>query len=376
MDNEVKLRVTLAGIHRRLIIILMSLFNRLLLARLSVTNIGGPEKETIIRIRWLVVIVCCYLLIVSPERLFRQDFVDAFMLCYISSNAFLYFIKPQRFKSFRFFSTLVVFDTLALSFCLIASRQLGSDLYLTYFLIVLIASFWKDFRWSLGFGVLISLLYTYLLFIGESLTAYAALRIPFLFIASVFYGYCTQIICTERTLREKAENELRNDFLTGLSNRRGFEERVKEETARARRYGRSLSLLMIDIDDFKMINDSFGHHWGDVVLQKVASVLKNGVREPDFVARIGGEEFVMLLPETDLKGAAQVADRIRMDVERCFVETPTGFIHVTVSVGTSSDCCRDDSDFAQVICNADKALYVAKRNGKNRVEECTGLFDA
>jgi diguanylate cyclase (GGDEF)-like protein len=298
------------------------------------------------------------------------------MLFYISSNACLYFIEPKWFRSFCFFSTLVVFDTLALSFSLIASRQLGSDLYLTYFLIVLIASFWKDFRWSLGFGVLISLLYTYLLFIGESLNAYMALRVPFLFIASVFYGYCTQVVCTERTLREKAENEVRKDFLTGLWNRQGFEERVKEETERARRYGRPLSLLMIDIDDFKAINDRFGHPSGDAVLQKVASVLKSGVREPDFVARIGGEEFVMLLPETDLTGATEVAHRICSEVEKCVVESPEGPIRVTVSVGTSSDCCNDESDFAQIVCNADKALYVAKQNGKNRVEEFAGLFNA
>ena len=362
--------------NQRLITILTSLFNRLLLARLSMTNIGGPEKETIIRLRWLVVIASCYLLIVSPERLVHQDIVDGFMLFYILSNASLYFIKPWRFKSFYFFSALVIFDTLALSFSLIASRQLGSDLYLTYFLIVLIASFWKDFRWSLGFGVLISLVYTYLLLISESLSAYVALRIPFLFIASIFYGYCTQVICTERKLREKAENEVRKDFLTGLWNRLGFEERVKEETERARRYGRPLSLIMIDIDNFKAINDSFGHPLGDIVLQKVAHVLKSGVREPDFVARIGGEEFVMLLPETDLKGAAEVAHRVRLEVEKCVVETPKGVIHVTVSVGISSDCCRDDSDFAQIIGNADKALYVAKQNGKNRVEECDGICNA
>ena len=361
--------------YRNLTSIFMSLLNRQFLDRLSVKDIGEPEKETIIRLRWLVVIVCCYLLIVSPERLVDGNFIDAFVLLYILSNALLYSVKEDQFKSFRFFSTLVILDTLALSFALIATHQLGSDLYLTYFLIVLIASFWKDFRWTFAFGLLISFLYTYLLFIAESYNAYVALRIPFLFIASVFYGYCTQVISSERTLRAKAESEMRRDFLTGLSNRLAFDERVQEEIQRARRYGRELSLLMIDIDDFKKVNDRFGHHWGDIVLQKVASVVKDGVREVDFVARIGGEELVVLLPETDLQGATEVANRIRVNVESCFFETTNGLLRVTVSVGMSSKCCTDDAEFSQVICNADKALYVAKRSGKNRVEECAVPFD-
>ena len=365
----------MAGVNRKVVLILTSLFNRLLPAHLSAVDIGGPEKETIIRLRWLVVIASCYLLIVSPDRLFHEDIVNGFMLFYVWSNASLYFVEPERFRSFRFFSTLVIFDTLALSFSLIASRQLGSDLYLTYFLIVLIASFWRDFRWSLGFGILISLLYTYLLFIAESLNSYMALRVPFLFIASVFYGYCTQVVWSERILRKKAEHEVRKDFLTGLWNRQGFDERMKEETERAHRYRRPLSLLMVDVDDFKAINDRFGHPWGDVVLQKVAGVLKNMVREPDFAARIGGEEFVMLLPETDLPGATRVAQRICLEVEKCLIETPDGPIRVTVSVGTSSDCCINESDFAQILSNADRALYVAKQNGKNRVEECAGLLE-
>lgn len=366
---------TMAGVNRKVILILTSLFSRLLPAHLSAVDIGGPEKETIIRLRWLVVIASCYLLIVSPDRLFHEDIVNGFMLFYVWSNASLYFVEPERFRSFRFFSTVVILDTLALSFSLIASRQLGSDLYLTYFLIVLIASFWRDFRWSLGFGILISLLYTYLLFIAESLNSYMALRVPFLFIASVFYGYCTQVVWSERILRKKAEHEVRKDFLTGLWNRQGFDERMKEETERAHRYRRPLSLLMVDVDDFKAINDRFGHPWGDVVLQKVAGVLKNMVREPDFTARIGGEEFVMLLPETDLPGATRVAQRICLEVEKCLIETPDGPIRVTVSVGTSSDCCINKSDFAQILSNADKALYVAKQNGKNRVEECAGLLE-
>ena len=330
--------------------------------------VDPPNKQTIIQLRWLVVIVSAYMLIFPEQRLLGPVLIHGFALLYLLSNAALYFLAERLFKSLRLFSLLVIFDTLALSFCLIVTGQLGSDLYLTYFLIILIAGFWRDFRWSVGFAVVISLLYSGLLFLAESLTTYLFLRVPFLFAASLLYGYFTQVLNSERILREKAEQQARRDFLTGLPNRQAYDERIREEIERANRYSRSLSLLMIDIDDFKMINDSFGHPCGDIVLQKIATLLDNNVRRMDFVARYGGEEFVIILPETTLQGAVELANRIRSVIKETPFETTNGLLYVTASIGVGSHLVNDGSDHVQMNLEADQALYLAKRSGKDRVE--------
>ena len=331
--------------------------------------LDAPKKQTIIRLRWMIVIASCYLLLFSQDALLGQGFVHGFTLFYVVSNASLYFVDQKRFESFFAFSTLVIFDTLALTFSLVVTGQLGSDFYLTYFLLIIIAGFWKDFRWSLAFASLIAVLYSYLLFIAEDPSTYMFLRIPFLFIASVFYGYFAQTVSAERTRREKAEEEARKDFLTGLPNRQAFDEKMREEIERAARYDRPLSLLIIDIDNFKTVNDSLGHHWGDVVLQGVAEIMKRNVRRPDFVARVGGEEFVVVLPETELLDAAEVGNRLRRQIKECPFETPKGLLSVTVSVGVSVNRCGDQK---QLFCDADQALYIAKHGGKDRVAVLPG----
>ena len=342
--------------------------NRLLGLTAKRVIVDPPNKQTIIQLRWLVVIVSAYMLIFTEQRLLGPVLIHGFALFYVLSNAALYFLAERLFKSLRLFSLLVIFDTLALSFCLIVTGQLGSDLYLTYFLIILIAGFWRDFRWSVAFAVVISLLYSGLLFLAESLTTYLFLRVPFLFAASLLYGYFTHVLSSERTLREKAEQEARRDFLTGLPNRQAYDERIREEIERANRYSRSLSLLMIDIDDFKMINDSFGHPCGDIVLQKIATLLDNNVRRMDFVARYGGEEFVIILPETTLQGAVELANRIRSVIKETPFETTNGLLYVTASIGVGSHLVNDSSDHVQMNLEADQALYLAKRSGKDRVE--------
>ncbi|MBF0552089.1 MAG: diguanylate cyclase [Deltaproteobacteria bacterium] len=162
------------------------------------------------------------------------------------------------------------------------------------------------------------------------------------------------------------------DELTALYNRRFLYDKLQEEISRAIRYKRYLSSIMIDIDHFKMVNDRHGHHTGDLVLRQVASILKATCRVTDAVARYGGEEMVILAPETDGNGALALAQRIRKSVEKHKVMSDQGEeIQVTVSLGVrafSSDqlaaiSCRDD-----VINQADEALYRAKRGGRNRVE--------
>jgi diguanylate cyclase (GGDEF)-like protein len=166
------------------------------------------------------------------------------------------------------------------------------------------------------------------------------------------------------------------DGLTGLYNIRYFSNRLKEEVARAKRYGCVCSLLFIDIDFFKRVNDTHGHHCGDKVLKIVADILMgtsdnltviSRLRKSDIVARYGGEEFVIILPETDKKGANIVGKRIRRNVEEHEFTCNRVSVPVTVSVGIAS--IPEDAESPEVLIrNADEAMYRAKQNGRNRVE--------
>jgi diguanylate cyclase (GGDEF)-like protein len=161
------------------------------------------------------------------------------------------------------------------------------------------------------------------------------------------------------------------DELTGLSNRRAFAEWMEVELERARRFNHSLSLVMIDLDDFKQVNDTFGHLNGDEVLRAVGRVLRSQSREIDSAARYGGEEFAVALPETGPEGAHEQAERIRELIEAESIDLGDGkTLHVTASFGTATSPGVAGS-VRELIAGADSALYTAKRNGKNRVVTAT-----
>ncbi|MCK4532690.1 diguanylate cyclase [bacterium] len=154
------------------------------------------------------------------------------------------------------------------------------------------------------------------------------------------------------------------DSLTGLFNRRYFEERLKMEISRAERYKRFLCLIMLDIDNFKEYNDTYGHLKGDVVLQKVARILKKNSRKVDIISRYGGEEFVIVLPETNMAEAKEVAEKIRRAVKEFFLEG-VFFKEISISGGISSFHHKLSMD--DLIKRADDSLYRAKREGKNQI---------
>lgn len=157
------------------------------------------------------------------------------------------------------------------------------------------------------------------------------------------------------------------DTLTSLYNRRSFDERLIVETQKAFYSGSSLSLVMLDIDHFKRINDTFGHTEGDKVLQEIASLLKTSVRKKDTVARYGGEEFVLILPEAGLEEAMMISERIRRLVEQTLFDVGKTKIHVTVSLGISNTINHRARTKEDLVRMADQALYEAKRGGRNRV---------
>lgn len=162
------------------------------------------------------------------------------------------------------------------------------------------------------------------------------------------------------------------DGLTGLWNRDHFDQRLHEEIAAAHRYDRPMSLIMMDVDKFKNLNDNHGHPFGDEVLQAVGDVLQETVRTTDWPCRYGGEEFGLILRETDLEGAVIMAERVRAEIEALELRNKAQSVSVTASFGVvSSTLCMNPVELSSkwVIESADKALYAAKESGRNRV--CT-----
>jgi two-component system, cell cycle response regulator len=166
-------------------------------------------------------------------------------------------------------------------------------------------------------------------------------------------------------LFEAMEKMATTDGLTGLFNHRTFQGRLDEQLATAGRYSRKLSFILTDIDHFKSVNDTYGHPMGDRVLKGVAKVLKEQARDTDIVARYGGEEFAIIMPETDLKGAHAIAERIRERVMKEIFQTAQGPLQVTLSLGVAT---FPDAAGAkqQLIDLADQCLYFAKRHGRNQ----------
>ena len=168
--------------------------------------------------------------------------------------------------------------------------------------------------------------------------------------------------------QQHLEYQTQIDSLTGLFNRRAFEKKVAEEFERAKRYQHSLSLLILDIDNFKAINDTYGHHGGDTALVKISEILKAKTRRSDFPSRYGGEEFVLILPETDQENALQVANKIQDEIRSCAFGINEKQFSLTVSVGITSITAKPYAEWKQMLHAADQALYSAKRNGKDRAE--------
>ncbi len=177
-------------------------------------------------------------------------------------------------------------------------------------------------------------------------------------------------VATNRHQLQAANQELQRlsstDRLTGLFNRGHWEEILRQDYARHRRYAINSALVMCDIDHFKQINDTYGHQAGDRVIQHTANLIRQSIRDSDVAGRYGGEEFVVLLPDTDSQGALVFAERLRQSVEAYEVQHESHTIRFTISLGIA-DLGQPSSGHAQLIEWADNALYTSKSGGRNQV---------
>ena len=184
---------------------------------------------------------------------------------------------------------------------------------------------------------------------------------------SILGSFATMSIDNAR-LHQRTVHMASTDGLTGLYNHRQFKKMLKEEISRSKRYGKPLSLIMLDVDDFKKFNDTYGHPAGDKVLTIVAGILRDLSRESDLAFRYGGEEFVVVLPETAIDEALVAAERIRRVIETDSVPDLNGAVKsgVTVSAGVAS-CPRDGDSAEDLLKTVDDLLFQAKEQGKNKI---------
>jgi diguanylate cyclase (GGDEF)-like protein len=184
---------------------------------------------------------------------------------------------------------------------------------------------------------------------------------------SILGSFATMSIDNAR-LHQRTVHMACTDGLTGLYNHRQFKKMLKEEISRTKRYGKPLALIMLDVDDFKKFNDTYGHPAGDKVLTIVAGILRDLSRESDLAFRYGGEEFVVILPETTIDEALVAAERIRRVIESDSVPDLHGAVKsgVTVSAGVAS-CPRDGDSAENLLKTVDELLFQAKEQGKNKI---------
>jgi two-component system cell cycle response regulator len=175
-----------------------------------------------------------------------------------------------------------------------------------------------------------------------------------------------QDISQRKALEEMLKKLANTDSLTGLFNRRVFLERLDQESDRISRLGGTAVLLMLDLDFFKRVNDTYGHATGDEVLKRFADIVQKNSRNIDVPARFGGEEFVVLLPGTDQDEALVMAERLRRQVSEVVIVHPKGIVKITVSIGAAL-LSSQNTDSELVLNRADSAMYTAKELGRNQI---------
>jgi diguanylate cyclase (GGDEF)-like protein len=357
-------------------------------SQMAVSFAGTSGRLQFILLQTLVTIVLCYQLLFSRESVVSSEVKEFIVLGLLLFIAGMMFLPARMWGRSWPVVALVLGDTAITTAIIYLSGNAGSSLYLIYFLVMLIGALAPSLKQMIGLSVILCAAYGALLYLDSletgSLSEGRLLGIPVLLVLAVFYGVTTEAVRWERQKRaglleqintlKRTEVELQaqsgRDWLTGLANRRRFDEMIQQEWGRAKRDETALGVLMIDIDYFKPYNDTYGHQAGDTCLQQVAKSFSEVVHRPgDMLARYGGEEFVVVLPRTDVAGAAEVAEKIRAQVEALRIPHTNSLVSdlVTISVGVTAMVPTEKSKPAVLVAAADQALYQAKHEGRNRV---------
>lgn len=335
---------------------------------LSAEELRGFAR-TVAEIEWLLLIlVLLYQVVLSPERetaaalSMAMFFFAAFVLSFHYAN---FYRRETHWKIALETWVMIVFITWVLAYTGGAESYLH-DLYVL--VIVVSALTLGKAATLLEIGVIAAAFISLdrPRELGEALSLPFGTRLLVQLSPMLLVAYITTMLSADiRRAYGHMKLLSETDELTGVLNMRAFTTLAERAAHQAQRYARPFSVLMVDSDSLKTVNDNFGHEAGNRLLRRTVECIQGQLRQTDLVARFGGDEFVVLLPETPCSGAAGVAERIRRSVEASPIDTRDGPVTVTVSIGTA--CYPDNGpDFESVLEKADQAMYASKSGGKNR----------
>ena len=329
----------------------------------------GTYDRVVRIVSWVFIIATT--LIVAVTGLWPDTQVAIFVLLACAGGFVLVIhdlLPPRSLGTAKFILEGSVAITFATLLVLLTGAE-DSPFFFTFPLIVGGAALVVSPRVTFALAAIASLGYVFATAVpGEGpVDAVTVAKVGINLTALVLLAYVATVIAREqRRARDAAVRLSTVDPLTGLFNRTFFFAAVDREIARSLRSNRGFCLLMMDLDELKMINDRYGHYFGDQVLRGVGEVIRSGVRKIDTAARYGGDEFVVLLPETDPTGAWVLAEKVRIGVTELDVKVAGADIPASISVGVVN--FPDDGQTAdQLMISADQAMYASKRGGKNRV---------
>ncbi len=331
-------------------------------------------SRTLAELEWLtLILVLLFFVVPSTVLINKWDLTLAMVIFALFIISFRYtklLTEETRWKlaietcAIVFFITWAVYNT----------GGIESPLINLYLLVIMFSAL------TLGKGItvlvffLVTVVYFYLAhnIYTENAVSYTVFgEVMILFCPYLLAGYVTTLLAADLQNAREGLAELSNtDEMTGLKNRRAFNYEFSTEVKKALRYKRPFAVMMLDADDLKVANDQYGHIVGDKLIVTLAQVIRDSVRETDILARYGGDEFVIMLPETDGENALIVAERIKEAVQNTSFSANGDRISSTLSIGIA--CFPDDSDKTEEIVKlADKALYESKNKGKNTITRQT-----
>lgn len=322
-------------------------------------------------LQWLVVIVLSVHVLLSSESALSGANAAIYVLALLIGNVALLHGLPKLIGVSALAATLVVTDTILVPATLYATGT-TTDLFLVYFAIIMIAATAGNLNRALVLAAVTGAVYVaFTLTIGGNSASLEMilLRLPFFLVVALFYGVLGEFAQRERREKEKEAYAATHDELTGLPNRRLVMESLARELEAARRFLAPLSLAIMDVDHFKHINDTYGHDMGDQVLRDYSSLLSLQSRGYDVVGRLGGDEYVWILPRVERADALTAGERLREAVERFQFGNGQPALRVTTCLGmtTYMPGATAHPTPAEVLKAADVALYEAKKQGRNRV---------
>ncbi|MCZ6579559.1 MAG: GGDEF domain-containing protein [Gammaproteobacteria bacterium] len=343
------------------------------MANITQVELRGFSR-TIAELEWLILILVL-LYFVVPSNLIADKWGLTFAMLIFA--AFIVSFRYSKLLSEETHWKLAI-ETWAIVFFITWSVYhtggIESPLLNLYLLVIMFSALTLSKGTSMLIFLLITVVYFYLgqkIYVEDTFSYSEFGSVMVLFCPYLLAGYVTTLLAADvQNARERLAHLSNTDNLTGLKNRRAFENEFSIEVKKAIRYKRSFAVMMLDGDNLKVANDQYGHGVGDKLIISLAQVLQDSLRETDILARYGGDEFIVMLPETNDKTAIVIAERIRGTVENTSFNADGNQVSTTLSIGIA--CYPADSENSEEIIKlADKALYESKHKGKNTITRQT-----